>query len=252
MIPGNHDIRWSKEPAGYQPEAPVQRPPAEAEQNFRTFFSEAVKYNATDHLCMGRRFLLANFVAVDVIGLNSSRLEQKHFAGYGYVQSSQLRHTLEQMKWDEDRHRAHYRLLVLHHHLLPVAPVEDIGGYDPRFSITVDATDILSRSTMAEVDLILHGHQHQPFVATFNRGMTPRDSSGRFVAVHGTGSAGVDRGHLGPVGKNCYSLLNFDQNGVELVIRATSEATSGFTQHWRCRLERSPHGGLVAGGLIND
>jgi len=252
LIPGNHDIQWSEEPTDYQPEAPVQRPSREAEQNFRMFFSEAVKYNPTSYLSMGRRFLLGNFVALDVIGLNSSRLEQRHFAGYGFVQGSQFRKAVEQMKWGEDKHRTHYRLLVLHHHLLPVAPVEDIGGYDPRFSLTVDATDILSRSTMAEVDLILHGHQHQPFVATFNRGMNPRESSGRSIAVHGAGSAGVDRAHLGPVGKNCYSLLNFDQDGVELVVRATSEATSGFTQHWRCRLERSPHGGLLAGGLKND
>ena len=252
LIPGNHDIRWSKEPADYAPEAPIQRPPAEAERHFRTFFSESVKYNPTDYLCMGRRFLLANFVAVDVIGLNSSRLEQEHFAGYGYVQTPQLRHAIGEMKWGEDQQRTHYRLLALHHHLLLVAPVEEVSNYDPRFSLTVDATDILSRATMAEVDLILHGHQHQPFVASFNRGMTPRESTGRSVAVHGAGSAGVGRGHLGPVGKNCYSLLSFDQNGVDLVVRATSETTSGFTQHWRCRLERSPHGGLLAGGLKND
>lgn len=252
LIPGNHDIRWSQEPADYQPKARVQRLPTEAEQNFRTFFSEFAKYNANEYLCMGRRFLLANFVAVDVIGLNSSRLEQEHFAGYGYVQTPQLRHTIGQMKWAEDTHRTHYRLLVLHHHLLPVAPVEDVISYDPRFSLTLDATDILSRSTMAEVDLILHGHQHQPFVATFNRGMTTSESSGRSIVVHGAGSAGVDREHLGRVGKNCYSLLSFDQNGVDLVVRAASETTSGFTQHWRCRLERSPHAGLLAGGLTSD
>lgn len=254
LIPGNHDIRWSAESSDYDPEASVQRPPSEAEQNFRTFFSQFAKYNANEYLCMGRRFLLSNFVSVDVIGLNSSRLEQRHFAGYGYVQSSQLRHTIKKMKWADASPRTHYRLLVLHHHLLPVAPVEHFSSYDPRFSLTLDAADMLARSTKFGVDLILHGHQHQPFVATFNRGMTLSESTGRSIVVHGAGSVGVDRDHLGRVGKNCYSLLRFDDNGagVELVVRATSEATSGFNQHWRCRLDRSPHGGLLAGGLSSD
>jgi 3',5'-cyclic AMP phosphodiesterase CpdA len=244
IVPGNHDIQWVDEDGGtYDATRPVSASAENATRNYREFYRQVFGLEPEGALCMGRRIVLKNFVSLDIAGVNSSLLEQMHFAGYGFVSMEQLNHVSEAMGWSNER-STRYRMLVLHHHLVPVTAQEDVA-YGRTYSLTLDAAQIVHRAMQLGVDLVLHGHMHQPFITSVSRagrntGFPPR----RTLAIHGAGSAGVERGHTGAVGKNSYSVLTFDLDGAKVFVRSWSEATAGFEGDWTCFLERNAKGGF--------
>ncbi|HST63513.1 MAG TPA: metallophosphoesterase [Longimicrobium sp.] len=245
MVPGNHDIQWGTEGAeGYDRSRSVAASSEDATRNYREFYRQVFGLVPEGALCMGRRIVLKNFVSMDIVGVNSSLLEQKHFAGYGFVSLPQLEHAAERMGWVGAERATRYRLLVLHHHLVPVTAQEDLE-YNRTYSLTLDAAQIVNRAMELGVDLALHGHMHQPFAASISRGGRDTDfPARRTLAIHGAGSAGVKRDHTGAIGKNSYSVLEFDEDGATLFIRATGESASRFTADWTCRMERNSAGGF--------
>jgi 3',5'-cyclic AMP phosphodiesterase CpdA len=244
IVPGNHDITWLTEAAGDagRPAGP------QAEEAYRRFFSQALRFNAPEQLSLGRRYLLGNFVPVDVVAVNSSRLEREDYRGYGYVGLDQLRQAFETMGWEKGGESGpKVRVLVLHHHVVPVVPRETLGA--PNYSLTLDAGELLYTALEYGVDLILHGHQHKPFVAGFSRYVEnhaiPR---GWAVAIHGAGSIGVATTHLPAGVGNAYSILRFDHAGLEISVRERSpEHGSAFRESWTATLERTSQG-FRAGG----
>lgn len=166
VIPGNHDFRWiddpSLKPKGSE-KPTVKFPAQEAKKNYRDFYTGLFGIQPDTYFSQGRRFLLGNYVTVDVIGVNSSELEQKHFAGYGYVGVKQLQAAMDQMQWSGSAARTMYRILALHHHLVGIVPEEDIDDYDRNYSITLDAGHIIYECQRRGVNLVVHGHQHLPF-----------------------------------------------------------------------------------------
>lgn len=237
-IPGNHDITWLSN--GGQAGQPSG---AQAEANYRAFVSQAFKFPSPDHLCMGRRLLLDNFVPVDLVAVNSCRLESEEYRGYGYVGADQLRYAFEQMGWTPGPDPGpRFRVLALHHHVVPVTPVEKLGAEN--YSLTLDAGQLLFMALEYGVDIIVHGHQHQPFAGGISRMVaggpfTPT----RLLPIHGVGSVGVERSHLGTIGRNAYSILRFEPDGVSVTVRARSEQVGhGFDDYWDYKLERTTDG----------
>src|SRR5205823_2199642 len=109
-----------------------------------------------DFLSMGRRYILANYVAVDIVGLNSCRLEQKHFAGYGYVSREQLKSAASEMGWWNEDPNLKFRIVSLHHHLIPVTPVEEFGTYGQNYSLTLDAAQLIYELLRLDADVVAH------------------------------------------------------------------------------------------------
>jgi 3',5'-cyclic AMP phosphodiesterase CpdA len=251
VVPGNHDIQWSTQDAGeYEPTRPVDRSSVQATENYRRFYRNFFGLAPTEFLSMGRRYVLGNYVSVDIVGLNSSQLEQRHFAGYGYVSHDQLQAAATLMKWPQEVNRTRYRVLVLHHHVVAVNPEEDISTYDKNFSLTLDAGQLVYESLELGIDMIVHGHMHQPFASTISRQAKGNTAiHPRSVAIHAAGSAGVTRNFTGRIGKNAYSVYEFDDEGVNLRVFARSENADRFDEDWRCRFARNPAGGLLASGL---
>ena len=246
IIPGNHDMQWGDQTiSDYDRTAKVTRPVDEAQRNYRQFFKEVFGVVPASYLSMGRRYILRNYVPIDICGINSSMLEAKHFAGYGYVSLEQLDKVAEAMEWSASQTRAKFRLLVLHHHIVPVTPQEEITSYDRIYSLTLDAGQIIYRALELEVDLVVHGHMHQPFASSVSRlGKGSRVSGARKLAVHGAGSAGVTRGYLGAIGKNSYTIYSFDSEGIGVDIRSWGENINGFEEDWHYRLSCDADGGL--------
>ncbi|HEY6332644.1 MAG TPA: metallophosphoesterase, partial [Blastocatellia bacterium] len=120
-------------------------------------------------LSMGRRYVLNNYVALDIVGLNSSMLEQKRLAGYGFVGTDQVNEAATAMRWTTEKNRATYRILVMHHHIVAVAAEEDLGNYDKNYSLTLDAGQLIYGALELGVDLVSHGHMHQPFASAISR-----------------------------------------------------------------------------------
>ena len=239
VVPGNHDITWIRGDAatGGQPAGP------EAEAAYRRFFGQALRFPAPDQLCLGRRYLLGNFVPVDVVAVNSCRLEREAYRGFGFVGLDQLRLAFDAMGWTKGSEAGpKVRVLVLHHHVVPVVPREDLGA--PSYSLTLDAGELLYTALEYGVDLVVHGHQHKPFIAGFSRYVGNNDiQRERSLTIHGAGSIGVATGHLQPGIGNAYSILRFDHRSLELSIRERSpEHGSAFREAWSAVLGRAAHG----------
>lgn len=249
VVPGNHDVQWAVQEADeYDRSKPVDRASEAATENYRTFYRSVFGLAPTDFMSMGRRYVLGNYTPLDVIGLNSSLLEQKHFAGYGYVSRAQLDAGAVAMGWRSELHGAKYRILTLHHHVIAVTPEDDLSTYDKNYSLTMDAGQLIYEALELEVDLIAHGHMHQPFSATVSRQARGNPSlHPRSLAVHAAGSAGVKRDHTGAIGKNAFSVYNFDHEGVTTTVFATSESANRFDEDWKCLFVRNPAGGLMPG-----
>ena len=254
IVPGNHDIAWSRQAGDrYDRRRRVTEPSEDAEKHYKQFFSRIYGIPPNAFLSMGRRYILGNFIALDVIGLNSCRLEQKHFAGYGFVGLPQLNDAAERMNWKLSMGRTHYRVLMLHHHLVPVTAQEEISTYEMNYSVTLDSGQLGYRALELGVDLVAHGHMHQPFASSISRAARTTDFPyNRSLGIHGAGSAGVKREDLGAIGKNSYSIYEFDQTGLTVRVRAMSENLTRFEKDWAFRFRNNPNGGLELEGPKTD
>jgi 3',5'-cyclic AMP phosphodiesterase CpdA len=240
VCPGNHDIQWSPPAEDYDPDKPVTVATPDAQANYRSFVSDAIKLSLpSDSMAIGRRFLLSNFVPVDIISLDSSRLEQESFAGYGFVSRQQIDDAAEKLGWGASEKGGQYRVLVLHHHVVPVLPVEAIGQTDARYSLTLDAGELLYRALELNVDLILHGHMHRSFTALHGRlGPDISFPASRRLVIQAAGSAGVKAQHLAPGTVNSYQIYEFTPEGVKVRRRDRSTDTEGFTDGGSYNLAR--------------
>jgi hypothetical protein len=125
---------------------------------------------------------------------------------------------------------------------------EKLGA--PNYSLTLDAGELLYTALEYGVDVILHGHQHKPFVAGFSRYVANQDiARERTLAIHGAGSVGVASAHLPPGVGNAYSTLRFDHDDLKISIRERSpEHGSAFREAWAATLVRTAHGFRARGG----
>jgi 3',5'-cyclic AMP phosphodiesterase CpdA len=246
IVPGNHDIKWadqSDDKCDLKRLVTYSGP--DAERNYRNFFSRTIGVPGNTYLSMGRRYLLQNYVTVDILGLNSCRLEGRDFSGYGYVGLDQIADGASRMGWSEERNTVNYRLAILHHHLVPVSPVEDVATN--HFSLTLDAGQLLYKMQDFGVDVASHGHQHQPFLSSISKPVK-KDSAYEPaipILIHGAGSIGVAREKLGRISKNSYSIYQFDRKGITMMVRATSDNFDGFNTWSTSRIVRTDDGGLI-------
>ena len=248
ICPGNHDIQWADpEAEQYAPKAPVSRARPEAEFQYRQFAQDALQLTfPSESLAMGRRLLLSNFMPVDIIAVNSSRLENRHFAGYGFVSREQVVAAADAMGWTAGAEAGpKLRVLMLHHHVVPVVPQEEIFNPEERYSLTLDAAQLLYTALEYGVDLIIHGHQHQPFSASYGRrekaAVLPPE---RQLAIQAAGSAGVQVADIPAFGRNSYCVYEVGERGVKVLIRAASEDIDGFGAYWDYTLDRDVRHGL--------
>ncbi|HEY6329918.1 MAG TPA: hypothetical protein VI756_11320, partial [Blastocatellia bacterium] len=58
----------------------------------------------------------------------------------------------------------------------------------------------------------------------------------------------VKREYTGGIGKNAYSVYNFDSGGLSIRVFAKSENINRFDEDWKCRFDRNEGGGLKPSG----
>lgn len=225
LCPGNHDVRFSDEP--WKKNHPIEVASDRARQAYAAFYETLFGVEPNRHLSMGRRFLLGGAVPVEVVCLNSSVLQQDEglFQGHGFIGEDQLRHAAKEAGWDQSRDAAQrerpraVRIAVVHHHLLPVIhQLLPERGAGHSYSTPLDAERLASWIVEHRVDLVLHGHMHEPFCVELNRGTTvqsPRDQWHTFT-VCGLGSTGVAREHRGSGTPNLAATLEFNSNSVTI------------------------------------
>lgn len=225
LVPGNHDVEWLEDDAI----------DTNAELNYRQFCRAYYQADASDELMRIANIRIPSGLC-RIVGLNSCRLESRENAGLGFVGRQQLRRLYSFFKGRKKK-ESERRIAALHHHLLPVNYVEDFPTRDKHTSLLLDAEGVIRALISLDFDLVLHGHQHQPYIASIKRWIPDHvDPSyperekllgGLFVA--GGGSIGARRGHLNTVGRNCYNLIEVKDAGIRVLTRIQSSSGPGFT-----------------------
>jgi 3',5'-cyclic AMP phosphodiesterase CpdA len=220
MCPGNHDLRFSAEP--WRKDAPITAVEGAARRGYEQLYRDLFGISPNEYLCMGRRFLLGGAIPVEVVCLNSSLLQQtpQAFQGHGFIGEGQLRHAARAAGWsrgeNSDAPRA-IRIVVVHHHLLPVIHQLDPSG-TASYSTPLDAERLANWVVEHRVDLVLHGHMHEPFCVELHRGATiesPRSAWHHFTVV-GLGSTGVSLEHRSSGTPNLAATLLFNSRSIEI------------------------------------
>lgn len=217
LCPGNHDVKFSDDPSNKN--APITVAGGEARAAYGKFYQDLFYLAPNDYMSCGRRFLLGKAIPVEIVCLNSSWLEQRRdaYQGHGFIGQKQMEDAASTMKWkaSPDAPRA-YRIVVLHHHILPTTfSMQPEANYP--YSVVLDAEALVRWVVRHRVDLVLHGHMHQPFCARVSRPLDIEDPQGGWheFYVLGMGSSGV-KGDLGEVGKNVIGLLSFESGRLKV------------------------------------
>ena len=246
IIPGNHDVGWIPADSSGPPDSPLYRMAnTEAKTAYQTFFRDWYKTNARPDFSVARRFFVAGGPTLDILGLNSAALQQAQgiFAGIGRIPEIAYGEAVKDMGWNEVPRATTYRIILCHHHLLPVVDVERPGDAPMGFGIAMDAGSQLRRARDLEVNLVVHGHQHQPFagavsVADFYGG---NPQSNNPILILGGGSAGVTDDFLGPIRQRAFHLLEITSDGLSVELFTTSNEPRTFS---RTSCIEAPHGSV--------
>lgn len=227
ICPGNHDVAFSSDPSDKASTIQVGVAPEKSKESFAKFYEGLFYISPNKHLSSGRRFLLGGAFPVEIVCLNSSFLDQKKgwFQGNGFIGDEQLQSAANDMGWTaESLARKPYRIVVLHHHVVPVTYHDTpVGGTS--YSVTLDA-EALSRWVVEHrVDLVLHGHMHQPFWTQIVRPRSIKDSLRHGFYVAGMGSTGVAKQDVGEVGKNTFGVLEFSYGLVRFAVYSVDKTT---------------------------
>lgn len=220
MCPGNHDLSYSREP--WRKDSAIEAAAPQARRGYEQLYGELFGISPNEYLCMGRRFLLGGAIPVEVVCLNSSLLQQtpQVFAGHGFLGENQLRHAARAAGWSQAQDatlpRA-IRIVVVHHHLLPVIhQLEPHGGNS--YSTPLDAERLANWVVEHRVDLVLHGHMHEPFCVELHRGATVQSppETWHHFAVVGLGSTGVSLEHRSSGTPNLAATLEFNSRSIDI------------------------------------
>jgi 3',5'-cyclic AMP phosphodiesterase CpdA len=238
-IPGNHDI------IRYKPEEQIEADAlASAEQTryqhetyYRTFLEELTGRSWKEPLHYHQVYRHKEFDLV-VAALNSCTITATEWTEYGYVGDLGVLVLNEVGKMSVSRPT--YRLMSLHHHVVPVNKVE--APNSKGVSLTLDAVDILDAGQRSGFHFLIHGHQHLPRVSRYSK--VPSLSEGGTelsdLFVISGGSAGAIHERLPGAERNTYTVLTLGGDGVRLTMRELrNDARAGATLY-DCPLLVSP------------
>jgi hypothetical protein len=220
LIPGNHDfglIDGTNKVVDYS-----------HERDFRGFYIEFYKQHFPE-LERLHAFELLSGWKLNFVALNSARPRGKDTTmNYGYVGSQRykpLLETLTQMQEgqisDDPSSSKTLNCVVLHHHLINVAMADPKKEHP--ISVTLDSAEMLEDFSKANINCVLHGHQHVSFVTSIEpsiiHGAGDWFEHKRRITILGAGSAGVEKERLSDkVRQNSYNIYTPSEQGLKLEI----------------------------------
>jgi 3',5'-cyclic AMP phosphodiesterase CpdA len=237
VIPGNHDIRWTKSET-YSEDTPVSEAPAEAKANYEQFYLNLFRHKANPTLSMGRRFLTPSGIALEICAVNSSSLAQgKNFlAGMGRIEESAFGHVANLLNWKLPG--MSLKILALHHHLMLTENLEPAAEYSRGFGIAIDATRITRMAARNGVHLVIHGHKHRAFLWRSGVYELPEHAQQEYqlgdLSIIGGGSAGSKSTEAE---NNYFNLVEVLTSGLNVeMYRATSGGVFQQMSTWTAGL----------------
>lgn len=210
IIPGNHDLAFTSNPGN--PDLEITSTYPEAKMNYCSFYDKVFSCMPNEELYSIRRYLTPELVPVEIICLNSCYLQQCEgaFQGLGYVGSNQL----EKIKKDlELTNQARpVRILVLHHHLMPVM-YKETAEFKKTYSLTLDAEAVVQFIYDYNIKLVLHGHNHKEFYAEIIR---KRENKKKKFYIVGLGSTGAKAEELSDGRVNMFATIKIEKTQIEI------------------------------------
>ena len=223
ICPGNHDLKFSEKP--YAEDDKVTIAYDSSKEAYIDFYRQVFGADPTESLYSIRRFLTPDLVPIEVIAINSCLLQQDkdHFRGMGYVGNDQ-RNEIER-KLALTNGKKVFRILVMHHHLMPVMFSEE-PKVSEMYSLTLDSEAISQFVLRNNINVVLHGHAHKEFYSEIVR--ISKEGSRKKYHIIGIGSAGATATDLSDGRKNMFGLLSFSKDSLcvtEYTLNANGESS---------------------------
>lgn len=215
-VPGNHDIvRYDKDSnVSADVLAVADQVSYKHEREFRTFADELVGRSWKEPLNYRRRIGLDGADLVIAV-LNSCAIAATEWTEYGYVGEKGLK-TLEGLA-TEPIDRPTYRVMAVHHHLLPVSRVA--APKSKGVTLSLDATELLDAAQAAGVHLALHGHEHMPRLAKYQTVALNGGKANEPLLIVSNGSAGVAHNRRPGSERNSYCVFELGAERMSLWLR---------------------------------
>lgn len=236
-IPGNHDVvRYPKDWDGDISKLAVDNQVSfKHERDFRYFLHELQGRDIKHPLDYVQRVQLEK-ADVLVGALNSCRILATSWTEYGFVGPSGIK-VINQLG-EEPVVRPTYKVIAVHHHLLPVNQVEapKINGV----TLSLDASKILEAAQNSNVHVAVHGHQHMPHLARYQSLLMTGSEQASGLTVVSNGSAGVSAKRRPGEERNTYCIFTFSNDGIRLQMREIRSDGKPGTQLYDGIIESTP------------
>jgi 3',5'-cyclic AMP phosphodiesterase CpdA len=226
IIPGNHDVQW--DPGAFAGKGSNPRVSMDNYREFAKHFaviSDSAAQVSRIKSQGGRRIL-------EVIGIDSNGVEGPETGGIGFVSRETLVEASRFLEIGNAENGALVdRVMLVHHHILPCtsAPLEYAKAR--KVSVMANAAEVLERANRWGVELILHGHEHQPMVTLARR--WPVGGAGEFnsIIVMGAGSFSVKSAELGSFARNHYYVICLRKDDIIVRSRWIGDNGTSFVGH---------------------
>lgn len=215
-VAGNHDIIRYPVNSGIDPAtlSVTNQSTYQHEREFRTFVDELVGRSWKEPLNYVHRLRLGT--ADLLVGvLNSCSILATEWTEYGYVGDSGLDALNELARQSIDKPT--YKMMALHHHLLPVTGVA--APNSKGVTLSLDAPRVLDAAQKAGVQIALHGHEHMPRLAKYQTLPLMGGSPSQPLLVVSNGSTGVSAARRPGNERNTYCIFRFGNDVAHLWMR---------------------------------
>ena len=236
-LPGNHDVvRYPEDWDGDLSKLALDNQISfKHERDFRIFLNSLQNRDVRQPLDYVERIQLKE---VDVlIGmLNSCRILATTWTEYGYVGPSGIE--IIRRLGQEPIIRPTFKIVGVHHHLLPVNEVE--APKKNGVTLSLDASKILETAQKSGVHIAVHGHQHMPHLSRYQTlSLTGAEQSSGLTVVS-NGSAGVSSIRRPGGERNTYCIFSFSARGVRLQMRELRSDAKPGAQLYNAELDATP------------
>jgi hypothetical protein len=212
LMPGNHDINWTKDSLSKEAENSTG-----TWDHYHRFLEMVGKKNIRKQdIIEIKSPSLKNVVRL--IPIDSNDIEGPDASGIGFINPELFNTTADYLM--KNKSAICHNWAITHHHVFPATSSKLMDAKRKKLSVLANASSLIHFSKMNNIEVILHGHEHQPFVNNARIWDTYEPNTiGSLVSI-GAGSVSADKDMLGPFGKNHYYILIRTLDG--LIIRSRS------------------------------